>query len=460
MNKSRESGSARETVLKILYRVIWDGAYANIELNKVLGEGNLSGPDRGLATELVYGTLRMQGSIDYILDKFLKKPLSTLTPWIQIILRLGVYQMFYMEKIPDRAAVNEAVNLTKKYGHPGTVKLVNGVLRNIARNRETIVFPLLEKDPVAHISAVYSHPAWLVRRWIGQMGVEETIWLCTADNLPAPVTARTNTLKISRPELLERLAGEGVQAKPGSYAPESIVLEAAPAIGLLSSFREGLFQIQDESSALAAHILGAKPGSRVIDACAAPGGKTTHLAQLMENRGMIKAFDIHQHKLGLIKDNCRRLGIDIVDACSGDSRSLPDSLSQWADYVLVDAPCSGLGVLRRRPDARWNKDDKQIHELVQLQKEILLSAAQTVRPGGLLLYSVCTITLEESTEMAAWFMKNRADFRLEPFTGRLPFKPSEKDQAQAAQGMMQMLPHLHGTDGFFTALFRRTERGN
>ena len=451
------SYSAREAALNVLYRVEEKGAYANIELNRVLSQNQVQGPDRALATELVYGTVRMQGSIDYVLNLFLKKPLDALPVWILLILRLGVYQMLYMDKIPDRAAVNEAVNLAKKYGHPGTVKFVNGVLRNISRSRENIKFPSRDKDLADFISTVYSHPKWLVKRWLSLYGEEDTEKLCAVDNQAPPVTVRTNTLRISRDELLKRLAQEEVNCRPGRFAPEGIILDTVPSIAGLPSFQEGLFQVQDESSMLVAHALGAQPGSNVLDACAAPGGKTTHIGQLMNNRGRIKAFDIHQHKLDLVKDNCRRLGIEIVDVCAGDSRDLPADLKCWADFALVDAPCSGLGVLRRRPDSRWNKEESTIKELVPLQEEILLSAAWTVKPGGVLVYSTCTISPEENEEMIKWFLETNGEFALEPLDNII-FQGKEEILGKK-RGMIQMLPHVHGTDGLFIARLRRRERG-
>ncbi|NMA14068.1 MAG: 16S rRNA (cytosine(967)-C(5))-methyltransferase RsmB, partial [Clostridia bacterium] len=371
----------------------------------------------------------------------------------------GVYQMLYLDKIPDRAAVNEMVNLAKKYGHPGTVKLVNGVLRNISRNRENIKFPSRHEDLEGFISIVYSHPRWLVKRWLSLFGAEDTEKLCSVNNQAPPVTVRTNTLRTSRDRLMERLTQEEIDCRPGRFTPESIILDGVPPIASLPSFREGLFQVQDESSMLVAHVLGAKPGSNVLDVCAAPGGKTTHIGQLMNNQGRIKAFDIHQHKLDLVKDNCRRLGIEIVETCAGDSRHLPNHLKCWADYVLVDAPCSGLGVLRRRPDARWNKEENTIKELVPVQEKILLSAARTVKPGGVLVYSTCTISPEENEEMIKWFLETNEEFALEPLDNIIAFFQGEEEILGNKRGMIQMLPYVHGTDGLFIARLRRRERG-
>jgi len=460
MNSMIKKGqSPRETALIIMYQVSENGAYANLELNKVLNRDEYNGLDRAFITELVYGTIRMQGTIDYILGLFIKKPLNSIPLWILLILRMGVYQIIFLDKVPDRAAVNESVNLAKKYGHAGTVKFVNGVLRNIVRGKDDLSYPFLEKDPVGHISALYSHPRWMVEGWLKQFGREETINLCAWNNTSPQVTIRTNTLKIIRDDLITRLEKEGARCFPGRFLPESIILEGIVSLGSLPSYREGLFQVQDEGSMIVTHVLNPQPGSKMMDACAAPGGKTTHAAQLMRNQGMIKAFDIHPHKLALVEESCKRLGITIVEAGEADATRLPDSLDEWADFCLVDAPCSGLGVLRRRPDARWKKEIDDIDQLVVIQKKILASAAKTIRPGGILVYSTCTVTSEENQFVIDWFLKNHEGFVLDPISNLAEFHLGEEDKKQAGSGMIQLLPHIHGTDGLFMARLRKRERG-
>jgi len=298
-----------------------------------------------------------------------------------------------------------------------------------------------------------------VERWLAEFGREETMNLCAWNNSSPQVTIRTNTLKISRDELIRRLAGEGVRAFPGRYLPESIILEGIVSLGSLASYREGLFQVQDEGSMLVTHVLNPRPGSKVVDACAAPGGKTTHAAQLMENRGEIKAFDIHPHKLALVEENCSRLGISIVEARAEDAAHLPEQLKEWADFCLVDAPCSGLGVLRRRPDARWKKAAGDIEKLVEIQKDILSSAAKTLRPGGILVYSTCTMTREENQELVAWFLDRHQEFCLDPLP-EIPGlgSPESHFAIQGTKpGMIQLLPHHHGTDGLFMARMKRID---
>ncbi len=444
--------AAREIALHILKAVESDGAYANLALNRALEEYRPTKLDRAFATELAYGTLRTLNTLDWITARYLKQPLGAQTVWIRNILRLGVYQLFYMDKVPPGAACNEAVELAKKFGTPGAARFVNGVLRNIARQKDQIVFPDLEEDPVDHISLKYSHPTWMVERWLTEFGPEGTIALCQANNTIPPNTIRTNTLKVDRNTLMHRLVQEGLTVRRTEIAPDGLQIDGFLSIRSLSSFQEGLFQIQDESSMLVAHAVNPAPGARVLDVCSAPGGKTTHMAQLMQNEGVIKAMDIHPHKLDLVAENCRRLGITNVETMLLDARDLPGPFAGWADYVLVDAPCSGLGVLRRRPDARWRKEPGQITGLVRLQESILAGAAQCVRPGGVLVYGTCTITYEENLGQVQGFLAHHHDFVFEDLR---PFLPAGLGAKEMAQGYLEIYPHTHAMDGFFIARLRR-----
>lgn len=441
--------SAREMALQVLTAVEEEDAFANLALNRIIERYRPGKLDRAFATELAYGALRRLNTLDWVLGQFVQKPLASLAPSVRGILRLGGYQLLFMDRVPPSAACNEAAEMAKRHGHTGVVRFVNGVLRNVARNKNAIEFPELVRNPVEHIALRYSHPAWLVERWLAEYGAEETIALCRADNEPAPNMVRTNTLKSSREELAGRLREDGLLVRETAFAPEGLVLEGFFSIGSLASHREGLFQVQDESSMLAGRALLPAPGARVLDACAAPGGKTTHLAQLMENRGEIVAVDIHPHKLSLIEENCSRLGVTVVKGMAGDARSLPESLHGWADFVLIDAPCTGLGVLRRRPDARWRKDPGQIPAIVALQAEILAGAARIVRPGGVLVYSTCSIAREENAGQVEKFLAAREDFTAADLG---PFLPAALDaEGTFSRGTLQLLPHRHGTDGFFIA---------
>jgi 16S rRNA (cytosine967-C5)-methyltransferase len=372
-----------------------------------------------------------------------------MTVWVRNVLRMGTYQLLYMERIPPSAACNEAVNLMKRYGHAGTAKFVNGILRAISRQKDEIRFPDVQADPVRHIALRFSHPDWMVKRWLARNGMEETINLCKANNEIPPLSVRTNTLKITRSQLREKLEEAGLSIEKSRWAPEGLILEGFSALGQLAALQEGLFQVQDESSMLVAHILDPQPGEFIIDACGAPGGKTTHIAQKMGNRGRILSTDIHEHKLKLTMENCRRLGIDIVETQAMDARHLHERFSRQADRVLVDAPCSGLGVLRRKPDARWRKSPEMLAELPKLQMEILNSAAECVKPGGVLVYSTCTIEPVENQEVVQGFLATHGAFSLEQAGKYLPV-------AQAAE-MVQLYPQRDGVDGFFIARMKRVE---
>jgi len=437
-------------VLKLVEK---DGAYANLALNQVLERYRPGKLDRAFVTELSYGTLRTLNTLDWVLAQFVKKPLQSQTVTLRNILRLSVYQLMFMNRVPPSAACNEGAEMACKHENPGSVKFVNGVLRNVSRHIKEIKFPELADDPVAHISLRYSHPAWLVESWLARFGTEETISLCRANNEPAPNTIRTNTLKLTRAGLATRLREDGLAVCETAYAPEGLNIEGFFSLNSLKAFQEGLFQVQDESSMLAGRALMPQPGARVLDACSAPGGKTTHLAELMENKGEILAVDIHPHKLALIKENCDRLGINNVKGLAVDAEKLPEQLHEWADFILVDAPCTGLGVLRRRPDARWRKEPSQLPAIVRLQAGILASAARCLKKGGVLVYSTCTITHEENLGQVKNFLSSHPDFMLEDLT---PFIPdSLNDQGTMNVGYTEILPHRHGMDGFFISRMRK-----
>jgi len=441
---------ARQIALSIINEVNIQGAYANLALAKAINQHNLQDKDRRLVTELVYGTIKAGATLDWLLGHYTNRPLKKIAPVICNILRMGIYQLFFLTKIPPAAAVNESVKLAKKYGHPGTVKFVNAVLRSAVREPGRAAYPSFTERPVEHLALKYFHPQWLVDRWVKRLGAEECEALCKANNETPPLSVRTNTLKIDRSSLLERLASEGVAGEISPWTPEGIVCRDYPALARLESLRMGMFQVQDESSMLVAHVLGPQPGETVIDACGAPGGKSTHIAALMENRGRVISTDIHEHKLRLTRENADRLGIEIIETRAMDAVKLDEHYYQQADRVLVDAPCSGLGVLRRKPDARWRKDESMLAELPCLQLAILRSAANCLKPGGVLVYSTCTTEPEENEEVVRAFLQERPDFQLQK-TGEFLPRP------RAAE-MVQLWPHRDGVDGFFIA--RMIHRGS
>lgn len=458
----RTAPTAREFALRLLTRIEQDEAYVNLALGDWLERSGLAGPDRGLATELVYGCLRHRLTLDWVIDHTATTPATRMPPNIRNILRLGVYQLLFLDRIPARAAVSEAVNLAKRFGHPGTVKLVNAVLRKVARTKNSLSYPDLEQDPVKHISVRYSHPEWMVRQWLSLYGVEGTIALCQANNQPPDLFLRCNTLRIQPVELARLLAARGIITEPSEMVPEGLrVAERHLVVESLPAFRDGLVTVQGEASILVGYAVRPQPGDVVVDCCSAPGGKTTHLAQLMQNRGRIYAFDIYPQRLALVRDTCQRLGVDIVEPLLADARELPDWLQGKADAVLVDAPCSGLGVLRSRPDARWRKHPADLEKLPVLQLEILQRAGDCVRPGGVLVYSTCSIAPAENGDVIKQFLQRRPEFAPESLLPCLPVTPQHAgDRQTAAAGWLQLLPHIHGTDGFFLCRLRKTDTGD
>jgi len=432
---------ARELALKIISEIYSKNAYANIVLVKEINTRYLEDQDRRFVTELVYGTIKTGETLDWILKHYVDRPLTKIPGVILNILRLGIYQLFFLSKVPAAATCNEAVKLAKKYGHGGTVKFVNAVLRSAARSPEKVVYPDRQEQPSQHLALRYYHPEWIISRWIERLGIDACEKLCQANNLTPPLSIRTNTLKISRTELMKRLPSDEVVCEPSQWSPEGIVCRKFPSMNRLASLQEGLFQVQDESSMLVAHVLDPQPGEFVIDACGAPGGKSTHIAALMKNIGRVLSVDIHDHKSAITRQNAGRLGITIIDAKTMDAEQLDTLFAGQADRVLVDAPCSGLGVLRRKPDSRWRKTPQMLIDLPMLQTSILNSAADCLKPGGVLVYSTCTTEPEENQEVVCRFLASHPNYRLEETGQFLPVKRSGE--------FVQLWPHVDDVDGFF-----------
>ncbi len=447
----------RRAAFEILLRIEKERSYADILIDRELSAGELMGPDRGLLTELVYGVLRRRGTLDHIINQFSRQKVEKLERIVLILLRLGLYQELFLDRIPVSAAVNETVNLAKVLA-PRSAGFINAVLRTADRERDEIRYPDRQGDPVGCLSARYSHPQWIIARWIEQLG-DEAESLAIAMSEAPPLTIRTNTLRITRDALIARLAAEGANADATRFSPDGLnIATRIPLVGL-PGFSEGLFTIQDESSQMAAIFLAPLPGERVLDICAAPGGKTTHLAQLMENRGAILACDAASRKLALIEENARRLGIDIISTFHLDAtKPGPESgrepmTADHFDRVLVDAPCAGLGVLRRNPEGKWWKTPADIMELATRQKAILRNGAEFLKEGGTLLYATCSTTPEENEEVIADFLSKRPDFMLEDLRGLFPAHA----ELFTEEGFFRSWPHRHGMDGFFAARLRKKQ---
>ena len=447
MQKYRENkiDRVRELAMQVLQKVHVEDAYANVALAETLREVRLPERDRRFLTELVYGVTKAGETLDYMIGRYVAD-LRKAQPAIRELLRLGFYQIFLMDRVPPSAACDTAVELAKKHGRRGAESFVNGVLRAALREPERAALP---DGRNAHALALRTwHPKWLVERWVRAYGYERTEALCRCNNTSAPLSVRVNTLRTNRPALLEQFAAAGAEARASVLVPEGILLRAHGALDELAPLRMGLAQVQDESSMLVAHVLAPEPGMTVIDVCAAPGGKTTHIAQRMENRGRILAFDIYEEKIRRIERNAQRLGISIIEAEVRDARTIGAAYTGQADRVLVDAPCSGLGVLRRKPDARWKKSPEDVKTLPPLQRAILASAAEAVKKGGILVYSTCTMEECENAAIVENFLRTHTDFVLEDTGGFLPVQ-------KTTERMVQIMPETDGPDGFFIARMRR-----
>lgn len=433
--------SGRDLALEALLDIEINSAYANRSLNFLFSKYKPEEREKGLATEIVYGTLRHLALIDDLLSQLLTKELSALPPIIRNTLRLAIYQLMANPQ-KGYAVVNEAVKLTRKRKFAGLSGLVNGVLRSYLRKKNQLILPEFKQEPIEHMVIVHSHPRWLVERWVHRWGIDITHQLVEANNSVAPFTIRTNTLILSREELLAHLDLAEIEAYPLALVPEAIRIKEARELNNTPFFSAGYYYIQDESSMLISHLFSPQPDELIADLCAAPGGKTTHLAQLMKNTGQIYALDEYPHKTTLIQENADRLGISIIQTYTADSRLWNPKI--LFDGILLDAPCTGTGVLRRRPDIRWHRQPKDVEELATLQGELLDHAASLLKPGGRLVYSTCSLESEENEEQISRFISMHPDFVIS-----IPEGFEAKLDCQRLQEGLLILPHNGEADGFF-----------
>jgi 16S rRNA (cytosine967-C5)-methyltransferase len=442
------ASAARDVAARVLERVETDASFADSALDAELTSRRLEPRDAALATELVYGALRWQGYLDWILAPHSRRRLPSLDPRVRVLLRMTAYQIAFLERVPAFAAVNDAVTLAPQ--SPGVSAFVNAVLRSFARRGAREREPAPPRNPIDALAARCSFPTWIVERWVVRYGRDEAESLMRALNERPPLTLRANRLRTTRDELGRRLADEdGLDSRPTRLAPEGLVVGPGGAPGDWRAFVDGGFAVQDEASMLIARLLAPEPGATVADVCAAPGTKTTHLAELMDNRGRILAFDREPTRLVRVGEAAARLGISIIDARVGPVESLAKDFPAACDGVLVDAPCSNLGVLRRNPEVKWRRQPSDIALASQRQREILGSAAAMVRPGGRLVYATCSLEPEENDDVARAFLAAKPEFRLDP--------PDDFPLPLDAGGWLRCLPHRHGTDGFSAVRFRRSE---
>lgn len=438
--------STRELALRILYQVEYEEAYPNLALSKALSETNLEERDRAFVSENVYGVLRNQIALDYVIRSYSSIRLKKIAPFILVLLRISAYQLLMM-KMPPHAVCNEAVELAKKVGHSGSVRFVNALVRRIAREG----MPKLPSDHFDALSVRYSFPRWMIEKFSADFGEGSLEELLKAFQRIPALTVRINPLKTTKEQLLKILASEEVKATNGLFLDEALCLTDTGGIASLQCYRDGLFTVQDEGAMLIAHVLDPKQGEKIWDVCAAPGGKTTQIAELCKNDAAILSTDIYEHKIRLIEGACSRLGISCVKAVVHDA-SKPLEENELFDRILVDAPCSGLGILGRKSDIRWMRSESDLDELVKVQEAILEQVCSNLVENGVLVYSTCTINPQENEGVIRSFLEKHPEFVLEDVGDYLP------DKVRSTNKTLTLLPHVHGCDGFFIARMKRVSR--
>jgi len=436
----------RGTAVKILTRVERTDAYLDKLLDSEMNASDFNPLDKRLLNELVHGVLRNLLKLDWVLTGFYHGQYSKVVPNVRNALRVGLYQILFLTRIPHHAAVNEAVEFVKKYRGQKLADTINGLLRNIARNIENIRYPLASADELQYLSVVHSHPMWLVRRWHPRFGFEQTESLLKSDNIRPFLTLRHNPLRIDQMQFLDQLAEMGIDYRRCFHMNNFVTVRNLPNIRQTRLFQDGHFTIQDESQGLVCRLLDPKPGDSVYDLCSAPGGKALHAAELMGNQGRITAVDKYETRLQMVRQSADRLGISIIEKLEGDAAELD---LPPADKVLVDAPCSGLGVLSKKPDIKWKREPEDITKLVEIQRGILDNAARLVRPGGVLMYSTCTTEPEENTWQVKSFLERHPEFEVDNARNYL------NPQLVNPDGFMETYPHRHRMDGAFGARLLR-----
>ena len=445
--RQRRKPGAREIALQVLLAVETRSAYSDRVLETKLREAALSPKDAALVTSLVQGSIRYKALLDHHLEHLTRGGWERLPGPIRAALRLGAYQVLVLTRIPASAAVHESVELAKRYGHPGTAGLANAVLRRLAAG-ERAPLPDRDSDPAGYFAVVHSHPRWLVSRWLDRYGVDEAEQLLAADNEEPSVSVRANAHRIRAAELAKLLEAEGIASRPGPNGGPVLVLEGGFVASRSPLFRDGLLSLQDEAEASVPALLDIKAGDRVLDLCAAPGGKASQMAERVAPGGRLTAVEIQPGRARALRENLvHRLRLPGIDVVLADGRAVP--FAQPFDGVLLDAPCTGLGVLRRRADARWRKEESDIARMAALQSTLLDRAGGLTRPGGVLVYSVCSLEPEETDRVVASFLERTPAFRMEDAR---PYLPSG---FASQEPVLRATPHRHGTDGVFAARLRR-----
>lgn len=431
----------REVALKTLYKIDKEEAYSNIALDETIKENRKKLDDRdiGFISEIVYGVTSWKFTIDEIIKKYSKIKLRKISPWIINILRMGIYQIVFLDKVPKSASVNESVNLAKRYGHRGSSNFVNAILRKVDKKDYEAFFEI--KNPVERISKTTSMPVWIIEELLKENSIEKVEEICKASNIKPKVSIRINRLKTNKQELGDLFKERNINFKEGKLE-DFFVLEKIKNIENLDLFKQGYFTIQDEGAGLIAKVVNPKSGELILDACSSPGGKTTYMSELMENKGEIVAWDLHKHRVKLVEDNAKRLGINIIKTQCQDATIYKEEYKEKFDKVLLDVPCLGLGVLKRKPDIKWKRKLEDISEITKIQQKILEVCSKYVKINGEIIYSTCSILNEENDQIIEEFLKKNKDFtysKIEIFDLGNNFK--FLDKVQLYQG--------EETDGFF-----------
>ena len=406
---------AREIALKVLYDIDKNDAYSNIALDEALKQTRknsyeIDQRDIGFISEIVYGTISWRLTIDEIIKKYSNIKIKKISPWILNILRMSIYQILFLDKVPKSAAVNEGVNLAKRYGHKASSNFVNAILRKVEKKDYEEFFKI--KNNVERISKTTSMPVWIVDELLKQNTLKKVEDICRCSNLKPKLAIRVNTLKTNRQTLRKELEKEKIKVKEGD-TERFLLLEEAKNIEGLKSFQNGEFTVQDEAAGYIPKILNPKPNEKVLDACSSPGGKTSYMAELMKNQGVIKAWDLHEHRIKLVEKTAKRLGITIIETEVKDASIYEETYFEFFDKILLDVPCLGIGVLKRKPDIKWKRKKEDIEKIVKIQEAILENCSQYLKKGGELVYSTCSILKEENEEIINKFIKNNKNFKIE-----------------------------------------------
>jgi 16S rRNA (cytosine967-C5)-methyltransferase len=447
--KSLNPLSARQSAF-IALKAVHKGAFADVALDRVLANHTLSNPDRRLLTELVYGCVRRLRSLDTLIDQLGRKPALSQPPDVRTALHLGLYQLRYLEQIPPSAAVNTTVDLLKQNKMGGLSGFVNGLLRQYLRLRETQDPLSLPSDPVDRLGVLHSYPSWIVQTWVDSLGLAGAEQLCITLNQSPSIDLRINPLKTDRDTVQTAFADYGVTTTPLPPLPQALRIVGNPGpIHQLPGYNEGWWTIQEASAQLVGHLVNPTPGATVIDLCAAPGGKTTHLVELMQGQGIVWACDRTASRLKRLQQNLQRLQINTVNLWEGDGRH-PSPDLPLADYLLIDAPCSGLGTLNRHADARWRQTPESVTELAELQTQLLSAATQQVKPGGVIVYATCTLHPAENEGVINHFLGHHPQWQLESVALNPILSP-----LQTESGWVKIWPHQQTMDGFFMARLKQ-----